>query len=117
MQDFSHEHQHSVVLPSSALIFPLYQHTLWIRGLSRKKSNPCPGFLRNPVLKANLEPLLGQLYNIIACKISEQGWESNVLPAESSLGKLPVVPTGDTETIPCCMLQHAEDFVCTAFDT
>ncbi len=40
-----------------------------------------------------------------------------VLPAESILGKLPVVPVGDTGRIPYCMRQHAEDFVCAAFDT
>ena len=40
-----------------------------------------------------------------------------VLPVESILGKLPVVPVGETETIPYCMRQHAEDFVGAAFDT
>ena len=40
-----------------------------------------------------------------------------VLPVESILGKLPVVPVGETGTIPYCMLQHAEDFVGAAFDT
>ena len=40
-----------------------------------------------------------------------------VLPVESILGKLPVVPVGDTGTIPYCMRQHAEDFVGAAFDT
>jgi hypothetical protein len=39
-----------------------------------------------------------------------------VLPVELILGKLPVVPVGDTGTIPYCM-QHAEDFVGSAFDT
>jgi hypothetical protein len=33
------------------------------------------------------------------------------------LGKLPVVPVGDTGTIPYSMRQHAEDFVGAAFDT
>ncbi len=41
----------------------------------------------------------------------------NVLPVESILGKLPVVPVGDTGTIPYCMCQHAKDFVGAAFDT
>jgi hypothetical protein len=36
-----------------------------------------------------------------------------VLPVESILGKLPVVPVGETGTIPYCM----EDFVGSAFDT
>ncbi len=36
-----------------------------------------------------------------------------VLPVESILGKLPVVPVGETGTIPYCM----EDFVGAAFDT
>ncbi len=40
-----------------------------------------------------------------------------VLPVESILGKLPAVPVGETGTIPYCMLQHAEDFRGTAFDT
>ncbi len=40
-----------------------------------------------------------------------------VLPVESILGKLPVVPVGDTGTIPYCMRQHAEDFVGAAFDS
>ena len=40
-----------------------------------------------------------------------------VLPVESILGKLHVVPVGDTGTIPYCMQQHAEDFVGSAFDT
>ena len=40
-----------------------------------------------------------------------------VLPVESILGKLPVVPVGDTGAIPYCMRQHAEDFVGAAFDT
>ncbi len=35
-----------------------------------------------------------------------------VLPVESILGKLPVVPVGDTGTIPYSMRQHAA-----AFDT
>ena len=34
-----------------------------------------------------------------------------VLPVESILGKLPVVPVGDTGTIPYSMRQHAADFV------
>jgi hypothetical protein len=38
-----------------------------------------------------------------------------VFPVESILGKLPVVPVGDTGTIPYCMLQHADDFVSAAF--
>ncbi len=33
------------------------------------------------------------------------------------LGNLPVVPVGDTGTIPYPMRQHAEDFVAAAFDT
>ena len=40
-----------------------------------------------------------------------------VLPVESILGKLPVVPVGDTGTIPYSMLKHAADFVGAAFDT
>jgi hypothetical protein len=40
-----------------------------------------------------------------------------VLLVESILGKLPVVPVGDTGTIPYSMRQHAEDFVGAAFDT
>ena len=39
-----------------------------------------------------------------------------VLPVENILGKLPVVPVGDTGTIPYSMWQHAEDFVDAAFD-
>ncbi len=36
-------------------------------------------------------------------------WPDNqVFTVESILGKLPVVPVGDTGTIPSCMLQHAE---------
>ncbi len=34
-----------------------------------------------------------------------------VLQVESILGKLPVVPVGDTGTIPYSMWQHAADFV------
>jgi hypothetical protein len=37
--------------------------------------------------------------------------------SEYILGKLPVVPVGDTGTIPYSMRQHAEDFVDAAFDT
>ena len=40
-----------------------------------------------------------------------------VLPVESILGKLPVVPVGDAGTIPYSMRQHAADFVDAAFDT
>ena len=40
-----------------------------------------------------------------------------VLPVESILGKLPVVPIGATGTIPYSMRQHAADFVDAAFDT
>jgi hypothetical protein len=40
-----------------------------------------------------------------------------ILPVESILGMLPVVPVGDTGTIPYSMLQHAADFVGAAFDT
>ena len=40
-----------------------------------------------------------------------------VLPVEYILGKLPVVPVGDTGTIPYSMRQHAEDFVGAALDT
>ncbi len=35
----------------------------------------------------------------------------------SVFGKLPVVPIGDTGTIPFAMRQHAEDFAGAAFDT
>ena len=35
----------------------------------------------------------------------------------SVLAKLPVVPIGDTGTIPLAMRRHAEDFVGKAFDT
>jgi hypothetical protein len=38
-------------------------------------------------------------------------------PLFSVLGKLPVVPFGDTGTIPFAMRQHAQDLVCAAFDT
>ena len=34
-----------------------------------------------------------------------------VLPVKSILGKLPIVPVGDTGTIPYSMRQHAADFV------
>ncbi len=34
-----------------------------------------------------------------------------VLPVESILGELPVVPVGDTGTMPYSMRQHAADFV------
>ena len=40
-----------------------------------------------------------------------------VLLVECILGKLPVVPVGDTGTIPYSMRQHAADFVGAAFDT
>ena len=40
-----------------------------------------------------------------------------VLPVESIIGKLPVVPVDDTGTIPYSMRQHAADFVGAAFDT
>ncbi len=40
-----------------------------------------------------------------------------VLPVESILGKLLVVPVCETGTIPYCMRQHAEDFIGAAFDT
>ena len=40
-----------------------------------------------------------------------------VFPVESILGKLPVVPIGDTGTIPFAMRQNAMDFVEAAFDT
>ena len=40
-----------------------------------------------------------------------------VLPVESILWKLPIVPVGDTATIPYSMRQHAADFVGAAFDT
>ena len=40
-----------------------------------------------------------------------------VLPVEYILGKLPVVPVGDTGTVPYSMRQQAEEFVGAAFDT
>jgi hypothetical protein len=40
-----------------------------------------------------------------------------VIPVEYILGKLPVVPIGDTGTIPYSMRQRAADFVDAAFDT
>ena len=40
-----------------------------------------------------------------------------VLPVESILGKLLVVPVGDTGMIPYSMRKHAADFVSAAFDT
>lgn len=40
-----------------------------------------------------------------------------VLPISSLLGKLPVVPVGDTGTIPFSMRRSAEDFVKAAFDS
>ncbi len=39
-----------------------------------------------------------------------------VLPVESMLGKLPIVPVGDTGTIPYCMLQHTEELFGAVFD-
>ncbi len=44
---------------------------------------------------------------------------SHVLPVEYILGKLPVVPVGDTGTIPYSILvqQHTEDCAGAAFDT
>ncbi len=38
-----------------------------------------------------------------------------VLPVVSILGKLPVVPVGETGTIPYCMRQHEENVVGAAF--
>ncbi len=40
-----------------------------------------------------------------------------VLPVKSIIGTLPVVPIGDTGTIPYSMRQHVADFVGAAFDT
>ena len=40
-----------------------------------------------------------------------------VLSVESILGKLPVVPIGDTSTIPFAIRRNARDFVDAAFDT
>ena len=40
-----------------------------------------------------------------------------VLPIWSILGKLPVVPVGDTGTIPFSQCQHAEEYVDAAFDS
>ncbi len=40
-----------------------------------------------------------------------------VLPILSILGKLPVVPVGDTGTIPFSKRRHAEEFVDAAFDS
>ncbi len=40
-----------------------------------------------------------------------------VIHVESILGKLPVVPIGDTGTIPFAMRQNERDFVDAAFDT
>ena len=39
-----------------------------------------------------------------------------MLPVSSILGKLPVVPVGNTGTTPFSMRHSAEDFVGTAFD-
>ena len=41
----------------------------------------------------------------------------NVLPITSIRGKLPVVPVGDTGTVPFSMREHEEDFVDVAFDS
>jgi hypothetical protein len=51
------------------------------------------------------------------CRPDNQVFSRYGLPVESILGKLPVVPVGNTGTIPYCMHQHAEDLVGTAFDT
>ena len=40
-----------------------------------------------------------------------------VLPISSLLGKLPVVPVGNTGTIPFSMRRSEEDFVNAAFDS
>jgi hypothetical protein len=40
-----------------------------------------------------------------------------LIPLESILSKLPVVPIGDMGTIPFAMRQNARDFVDSAFDT
>jgi hypothetical protein len=40
-----------------------------------------------------------------------------VIPVESILGKLPVVPIGETVTILFAMRQNARDFVDAAFNT
>ncbi len=52
---------------------------------------------------------------VYECKKDKQVFY--VLPVENILGKLPVVPVGDTGTIPYSMRQHVEDFVDAAFDT
>ncbi len=40
-----------------------------------------------------------------------------MLPVESILGKLPVVPVGPTGTIPFSMRRQGQDFVGVAFDS
>ncbi len=40
-----------------------------------------------------------------------------VLSIASICGKLPVVPLGDTGTVPFSMCEHAKDFVDAAFDS
>ncbi len=52
---------------------------------------------------------------IYECKSDSQVFY--VLPVQSVLGKLPVIPMGDTGTIPFTMRQNAKDFVDAAFDT
>jgi hypothetical protein len=54
----------------------------------------------------------------IVCERQPANQVFYLLPVESILGKLSVVPDGDTGTIPYyCMRQHSEDFVGAAFDT
>ncbi len=60
---------------------------------------------------------------LMACRsrIVFKRWPNNqvfyVLPVEFILGKLPVVPVGETRTIPYCMHKHAADTVGAAFHT
>ena len=53
----------------------------------------------------------------IVCERKQDNQVFYVLPVKYILGKLPVVPVGDTGTIPYSMRQHAQDFVGAAFDT
>jgi hypothetical protein len=118
------------------LLFSFYTST--DTGIKRHNcSSPCCGNMIKIHLALNHAESVLKIYLIIVIldvlhRVSPGAWAAvpvsfisagliyqvfYVLPVESILETLPVVPVGETGMIPYCMLQHAEDLVGAAFDT
>jgi hypothetical protein len=103
-------------LELSATTLRLHAVGIWYDPLATKSCWICLNRSNYSNFRCFAEWLLACRSRIV-CEHRPNNQVLYVLPLESILVKLPVVPIGETGTIPYCMRQHAEDFLGAAFDT